>query len=62
MTKYKRLKEMCRTVWNLLTEEERERYLNNVGTVRFIRDVSRILDIDSEYLIAELFDDILGQL
>jgi hypothetical protein len=62
MPKYKRLKEMCRTVWTLLTEEEREHYLNNVGTVRFIRDVSRILDIDSDYLIAELFDDILGQL
>ncbi len=62
MTKYNRLKEMCRTVWSLLTEEEREHYLSNVGTVRFIRDVSKILDIDTEYLIAELFDEILEQL
>ena len=62
MTKYKRLKEMCGTVWSLLTEKEREHYLKDVGAVRFIRDVSKILGIDSEYLLVELFDEILEQL
>lgn len=62
MTKYKRLKEMCRTVWALLTEEEREHYLNDVGMVRFVRDVSKILGLEAEYLLVELFDEILEQL
>ena len=62
MTKYNRLKEMCRIVWSLLTEEEREHYLSDVGTIRFIRDVSKILDLEMEYLLAELFDEILEQL
>lgn len=62
MTKFNRLKEMCGTVWNLLTEEEREQYLNDVGMIKFIKDVSKIIDLDSDYLLAELYDEILEQL
>lgn len=62
MTKYKRLKELCRTVWSLLTEEERERYLYDTGTIGFIEDVAKILDLEVEDLLVELLDDILNQM
>lgn len=62
MTTYLRLKEMCRTVWSLLTEEERDYYLENVGMIKFIKDVSTLLGLTPEYLLVELYDEILEQL
>jgi hypothetical protein len=61
MTKYKRLRDLSRTVWSLLTEEERERYTKNTELV-FIADVARILDVEVSDLLVELFDEILEQL
>lgn len=61
MTKYKRLRDLSRTVWPLLTEEERERYTKNTELV-FIADVARILDVEVSDLLVELFDEILEQL
>jgi hypothetical protein len=61
MTKYKRLRDLSRTVWSLLTEEERERYTKNTELV-FIADVGRILDVEVSDLLVELFDEILEQL
>jgi hypothetical protein len=62
MTTYLRLKNMCRTVWSLLTEEERDYYLENVGMIKFIKDVSNLLNLQPEYLLIELYDEILEQL
>ena len=62
MTTYLRLKNMCRTVWSLLTEEERNYYLENVGMIKFIKDVSNLLNLQPEYLLIELYDEILEQL
>ena len=62
MTTYLRLKDMCRTVWSLLTEEERDCYLENVGMIKFIKDVSALLGLTPEYLLVELYDEILEQL
>lgn len=62
MTNYLRLKEMCRTVWSLLTEEERDHYLENVGIIKFIKDVCTLLGLTPEYLLVELYDEILEQL
>jgi hypothetical protein len=61
MTKYKRLRDLSRTVWSLLTEEERERYTKNTELV-FIADVARILDVEVSDLLVELFEEILEQL
>jgi hypothetical protein len=61
MTKYKRLRDLSRTVWSLLTEEERARYTKNTELV-FIADVARILDVEVSDLLVELFDEILEQL
>ena len=61
MTKYKRLRDLSRTVWSLLTEEERERYAKNTELV-FIADVARILDVEVSDLLVELFEEILEQL
>ena len=61
MTKYKRLRDLSRTIWSLLTEEERERYTKNTELV-FIADVARILDIEVSDLLVELFEEILEQL
>ena len=61
MTKYKRLRDLSRTVWSLLTEEERERYTKNTELV-FIADVARILDVEVSDLLIELFEEILEQL
>ena len=62
MTTYLRLKNMCRTVWSLLTEEERNYYLETVGMIKFIKDVSALLGLTPEYLLVELYDEILEQL
>jgi hypothetical protein len=62
MTTYLRLKNMCRTVWSLLTEEERDYYLENAGMIKFIKDVSNLLGLTPEYLLVELYDEILEQL
>jgi hypothetical protein len=62
MTTYLRLKNMCRTVWSLLTEEERDYYLENAGMIKFIKDVSALLNLQPEYLLIELYDEILEQL
>lgn len=62
MTTYLRLKNMCRTVWSLLTEEERDYYLEKVGMIKFIKDVSTLLGLTPEYLLVELYDEILEQL
>lgn len=62
MTKYKRLGDMSRTVWSLLTEEERERYASNNSTISFVADVAKILDIEVGDLLVELFDEILEKL
>ena len=62
MTTYLRLKNMCRTVWSLLTEEERDYYLETVGMIKFIKDVSTLLGLTPEYLLVELYDEILEQL
>lgn len=61
MTKYKRLRDLSRTIWSLLTEEERERYTKNTELV-FIADVARILDVEVSDLLVELFEEILEQL
>jgi hypothetical protein len=61
MTKYKRLRDLSRTVWSLLTEEERERYTKNTELV-FIADIARILDVEVSDLLVELFEEILEQL
>ena len=61
MTKYKRLRDLSRTVWSLLTEAERERYTKNTELV-FIADVARILDVEVSDLLVELFEEILEQL
>jgi hypothetical protein len=62
MISYLRLKDMCRTIWSLLTEEERDYYLENVGMIKFIKDVSTLLNLQPEYLLIELYDEILEQL
>ena len=62
MTKYKRLKDLSRTVWSLLTKEEKEYYLSGDGPMLFIADISRILNVEVPDLLSELFDEILEQL
>jgi hypothetical protein len=60
--KYKRLKELCLLVWPLLTKEEQEAYTYGTGTIGFVEDIARIVDIEVEDILAETLDDILDKL
>ena len=54
-----RLKEMCIKVWSLLTDDEKEQYYYNDGTIGFVEDMSNILYIDSNKLTVTDLDDII---
>ena len=56
------LKQMTRTIWQLLTSDEQEQYYNDTGTIGFVDDVSRMLYLDVDDLTHEQLDEILKQL
>jgi soluble P-type ATPase len=60
--KYKRLKELCHQVWPLLTKEEQEAYIYGTGTIGFVEDIARIVNIEVEDILAEALDEILDLL
>ena len=41
-----RLQEICYTVWQLLTEDERETYYYNTGLIGFIEDDASLIGFD----------------
>ena len=58
-----RLKEMCGSIWSMLTEDEKERYFECEGTIEFVSDVATILGttIDNTLTEDEL-DEVLDKL
>lgn len=60
--KYERLKELCLQVWPLLTKEEQEVYIYSHGTIGFVEDIARMVNIEAEDILAEAMDTILEKL
>lgn len=54
-----RLKEMCVTIWSMLTDDEAEGYFCGVGTIGFVESVADLLFIDMEEVSEEELDVIL---
>lgn len=45
-----RLKELAISVWNQLSNEEKEDYYNDCGTIGFIEDIARLLHMSQDLL------------
>lgn len=56
--KTKRLKELCQAIWPLLTKEEQEAYIYGTGTIGFVEDVAKILNVEVGDLLIEVVDEI----
>ena len=54
-----RLKEMCVTIWSMLTDDEAEGYFCGTGTIGFVESVADLLFIDMEEVSEEELDVIL---
>lgn len=58
-----RLKEMCGSIWSMLTEDEKERYFCCEGTIEFVSDVAVILGTTiDDTLTEDELDEILDML
>jgi hypothetical protein len=59
---FNRLKQMTSTIWSAMIANEQEQYYNDIGTIGFVDDVSRILYLDVDDLTDEQMNEILKQL
>ena len=57
-----RLTELCNTIWKLLTNDERENYFYDCGTIGFVEAVADMLYLDLEELSDTELDDISAAL
>jgi hypothetical protein len=57
-----RLTELCNTIWKLLTNDERENYFYDCGTIGFVEAVADMLYLDLEELSDADLDDISAAL
>ena len=57
-----RLTELCNTIWKLLTDDERENYFYDCGTIGFVEAVADMLYLDLEELSDTELDDISAAL
>jgi hypothetical protein len=57
----KRLIEMCKAIWPMLTEEEQEAIVYDAGVYGFIEDIAGIIHFDVNELTADDMDKICDE-
>ena len=54
-----RLFEVCKSVWQLLTESEREAFVYDTGTIGFVEQCAELIHFDLNTITEKQFDEIL---
>lgn len=55
-----RLTEMAQTIWELLTEDEREAFYVDIGTIGFVENVANLLHINISTMLLDELDELLA--